>query len=180
MIKQISRAISKGQHTDPDQPERDLLYHVNLAIARNFGGRFGAAEILGRYFSYKFNVLDRFPVAQRLTPNVRELIHMNMSDRDSRYLMLIGRPDVLRFILETYFKEQILESRTIVGSKLANDQSKEEYGFRALSDIILYVEKGISIILYGMEDIYSSLYDLFNQNFAVYGEKRYCRIALGA
>jgi hypothetical protein len=31
-----------------------------------------------------------------------------------------------------------------------------------------------------MEDIYSSLYDLFNQNFAVYGEKRYCRIALGA
>ena len=105
---------------------------------------------------------------------------MNMSDKDSRYLMLIGRPDVLRFILETYFKEQILESRTIVGSKLANDQSKEEYGFRALSDIILYVEKGISIILYGMEDIYSSLYDLFNQNFAVYGEKRYCRIALGA
>ena len=31
-----------------------------------------------------------------------------------------------------------------------------------------------------MEHIYSSLYDLFNQNFATYGEKRYCRIALGA
>ena len=31
-----------------------------------------------------------------------------------------------------------------------------------------------------MEDIYSSLYDLFNQNFTVYGDKRYCRIALGA
>ncbi len=94
--------------------------------------------------------------------------------------MLIGRPDVLRFILETYFKEHIQESRTIVGSKLENDQKKEEYGFRALSDIILYVEKGISVILYGMEDIYSSLYDLFNQNFSVYGDKRYCRIALGA
>ena len=31
-----------------------------------------------------------------------------------------------------------------------------------------------------MEHIYSSLYDLFNQNFAVFGDKRYCRIALGA
>ena len=87
---------------------------------------------------------------------------MNLADRDSRYLMLIGKPDILRFILDKYFKEEILESRTIVGSKLENDQRKEEYGFRALRDIILYVEKGISIILYGMEDIYSSLYDLFN------------------
>jgi len=78
---------------------------VNLAFARNFGGRFGAAEILGKYFSHNFDVQDKFPVAQKLTPNVRELIQMNMSDRDSRYLMLIGRPDVLRYILETYFKE---------------------------------------------------------------------------
>jgi hypothetical protein len=74
MIKQISRAISKGQHTDPLQPERDLLYHVNLAINRNFGGRFGAAEIIGKYFSSKFDVQDKFPVAQKKTPNVRELI----------------------------------------------------------------------------------------------------------
>lgn len=31
-----------------------------------------------------------------------------------------------------------------------------------------------------MDHIYSSLYDLFNQNFATFGDKRYCRIALGA
>jgi len=31
-----------------------------------------------------------------------------------------------------------------------------------------------------MEHVYSGLYDLFNQNFAIFGEKRYCRIALGA
>ena len=78
---------------------------MNLAIARNFGGRFEASEILGKFFSKKFDVLDKFPIAQKLTPNVRNLIQMNISDRDSRYLMLIGRPDVLRFILETYFKE---------------------------------------------------------------------------
>lgn len=72
------------------------------------------------------------------------------------------------------------EKRSIVGSNLENDISKEEYGFRSLSDIILYAEKGISIILKDMKHIYSSLYDLFNQNYTRYGDKSYCRIALGA
>lgn len=68
----------------------------------------------------------------------------------------------------------------MVGSNLENDLNKEDYAFKSLNDIILYVEKGIPIILKGKDHIYSSLYDLFNQNFAVYGNKRYCRIALGA
>ncbi len=56
----------------------------------------------------------------------------------------------------------IRDRRTIVGSQLDYDKNKEEYGYRSLSDIILYVEKGISVILKDMEHIYSSLYDLFN------------------
>jgi hypothetical protein len=68
----------------------------------------------------------------------------------------------------------------MVGSKLEHDVDKETYGFRSLNDIILYVEKGISLILKDKEHIYSSLYDLFNQNFAVFGDKKFCRIALGA
>jgi hypothetical protein len=111
---------------------------------------------------------------------VRDLVGMNLDDKNSRYLMLIGRQDVLRSVIEMNFRLNFQESRSIVGSKLENDLKQEEYGFRALSDIILYVEKGISVVLDGMEDIYSSLYDLFNQNFMVYGNKRYCRIALGA
>ena len=68
----------------------------------------------------------------------------------------------------------------MVGSTSESDLNKEDYVFKSLNDIILYVEKGIPIILKDKDHIYSSLYDLFNQNFAVYGNKRYCRIALGA
>ncbi len=32
--------------------------------------------------------------------DVRKLIEKNMADKDSRYLMLIGRSDVLTYILE--------------------------------------------------------------------------------
>lgn len=105
---------------------------------------------------------------------------MNLEDRDARYLMLIGNPDVLTYLMERIFRDLIQDSRIMVGSNLENDLNKEDYAFKSLNDIILYVEKGIPIILKGKDHIYSSLYDLFNQNFAVYGNKRYCRIALGA
>jgi hypothetical protein len=57
----------------------------------------------------------------------------------------------------------------MVGSHLENDISKEEYSFKSLSDIILLMEKGIPIILNGMDHIESSLYDLFNQKFSISG-----------
>jgi hypothetical protein len=60
----------------------------------------------------------------------------------------------------------------MVGSKLENDLNKEEYAFKSLNDIMLYIEKGIPLILKEKDHIYSSLYDLFNQNFAVYGDKK--------
>ena len=60
----------------------------------------------------------------------------------------------------------------MVGSNLENDLNKEEYDFKSLNDIMLYIEKGIPIILKEKDHIYSSLYDLFNQNFAVYGDKK--------
>lgn len=82
--------------------------------------------------------------------------------------------------MQKIFKEQIQENRILVGSSLENDLNKEEYALKSLNDIILYVEKGIPIIIMGKDHIFSSLYDLFNQNFSVYGNKKFCRIALGA
>jgi hypothetical protein len=105
---------------------------------------------------------------------------MNLEDRDARYLMVIGNPDILTYLMERIFRDLIYDSRIMVGSNLENDLKKEEYAFKSLNDIILYAELGIPIILKGKDHIYSSLYDLFNQNFAVNGNKRYFRIAIGA
>ena len=48
---------------------------------------------------------------------------------------------------------------------MENDINQEEYGLRSLTYVILYAEKGISVIFKDMDHIYSSLYDLFNQSF---------------
>ena len=55
-----------------------------------------------------------------------------------------------------------IEKILMVGSNLVSDLNKEEYALKSLNDIILYVEKGIPIIIKDKDHIYSSLYDLFN------------------
>ena len=39
LIKQISREIKKGEYLKAQNPDDELLYHVKVSIARNFGGR---------------------------------------------------------------------------------------------------------------------------------------------
>lgn len=174
LIKHVARDIKK----DGIANRRELAAIAKMAIDRNFGGKLHANEIMGQIFAKHQGIEEIYQEIPHC--DVRELIEKNMADKDSRYLMLIGRSDVLTYILEQQFRKRFKHSRIMVGSHLENDVSKEEYGFKSLSDIILLMEKGIPIILNGMDHIESSLYDLFNQKFAISGENRFCRIALGA
>ncbi|CAG9322655.1 unnamed protein product [Blepharisma stoltei] len=178
LIKQASKQLVVNNFLDPQQ----IAGVVKRAIERNFGGKEGAAGEMGSIFMKLHGFENIYPYCEP-NINILDLIKENLKDPSSRYLMLIGRVDAVSFILDKHL-HSLLERRIIVGSKLKDDISQEEYGFRSLSDIILYMEKGISIILKNMDHIYSSLYDLFNQNFAVSGEgegeRKYCRIALGA
>ena len=76
----------------------------------------------------------------------------------------------------------------MIGSQFENDiesndeksnEYNEEYSFKTLNKIQVYMEQGNIMILSGLSSIYPSLYDLFNQNFSVVGGKKYARIALG-
>jgi hypothetical protein len=42
------------------------------------------------------------------------------------------------------------------------------------------MENGNLLILKNLESVYPSLYDLFNQNFTIYANKNYARLAIGA
>ena len=95
--------------------------------------------------------------------------------------MLITKSDSASFILDSFLNEYVREKITYVGSKFEDDINKDEYIFRILSDSILFMEKGWTVIMQDMDTVYGSLYDLFNQNFTIIGENnKYCRIALGS
>jgi len=63
---------------------------------------------------------------------------------------------------------------------MPGDEQGQEYSIKLLSDVILYTERGIALVLKDLDYIYSSLYDLFNQNFSEAAGRKYCRVALGA
>lgn len=48
-----------------------------------------------------------------------------------------------------------------------------------LNDILICMEEGYLVILNSLESLYQSLYDLFNQNFEVLGNDKFCRVAIG-
>ena len=174
IIKMVSREFKRTVSTH----EHDLLEIVKRGLERNFDGEPVALRKIMGIFTRIQCCQEAFSKFKNST--ALELIESNLRDTDARYLMVISYGDSGTYILERFLHKQIIENQVIVGSPFEEDVEKEEYGIRCLSDIILYMEKGVSVILKGLEDIYSSLYDLFNQSFAISGGRRRCRIALGA
>jgi hypothetical protein len=118
------------------------------------------------------------PNGQDIIP-VTDLIQANLEDSQARHLMLITSGDSAINILKQSLTQLKKETVTIYGSRFEEDLS-EEYNCRILSRIILCMERDCILILRDLESIYGSLYDMLNQNYAVVGNRKNCRVALGA
>jgi len=109
----------------------------------------------------------------------------HINDYLSRYLLLITRSNIGIYLLTSFLKS-INENNSfsnytiLIGSMFIDDIQKEEYTSKILRKIKINMEKDTILILKDFESIYTSLYDLFNQNFIKIKGKKYARIALGS
>ena len=171
-IKYISREFKHSQ--DPQDLNRILF----KAFERNFGGRLDAIRRI-EIFLKELIEANSMEVKLRYTP-VLELIKENIEEEGSRYLMIIAQKEVAMYLLEN---ERIVSSsnrKVMIGSSFESDQNKEETTSRQISEVIRYLDTDSTLIFMDMDSIYTSLYDLFNQNFTKGGSRNYCKIALGA
>ena len=120
--------------------------------------------------------------------NIKEKIKNNLiehkDDYTSRYLLLITRTNIGIYLLSSFIKSiygnnDYNNYTILIGSIFIDDVLKEEYTTKVLSKIKMNMEKDTILILKNFESIYTSLYDLFNQNFVKVRGKKYARIALG-
>ena len=151
--------------------------HVNISLQRNFGGLPGEETKIQKIFLDKLK--KRMVWSNQEIIPVTELIQRNFEDPYARHLMLITSGDSAIGILERSLAKVEKETITIYGSRFEEDLS-EEYNYRILSRIILCMERDCILILKDLESIYGSLYDMLNQNYAVVGSRKNCRVALGA
>ena len=184
LLKQVTREIN---HNYNNYNEMKLSILKN-ALYRNFGGLNDSTDRIINIFSRYMNLDNSFISLNSnsnsnsaiLSNDIISLVKQNLEDRDSRFLLLFTNGESASYILDTYLKLNLKERVFIIGSEFSSDKNKEEHSFKLLSDIILFMESGSSIILKNLDQIYGSLYDLFNQNFMIVGDKKNCRIALGS
>jgi len=171
LIKQVS---SKLVQRDANKQVEDIVIE---AVERNFGGIPGSIKRFKEILTQESMVY-----AERVNVSlpVIDLVGANLQDPTSRYLMIVSNSNYGTYILEHFFARHSSRSQILVGSNFDEDLSKEEYSFKTLSNIIIHMEKGDSIIMQNLDSIYPSLYDLFNQNFTIVSKRKNCRIALGS
>ena len=152
------------------------FHEVNISLQRNFGGLPGEVTNIQKIFLDKLKKLI-ISSAQDVIP-VTKLIQANIQDLQARHLMLITSGDSAIGILKQSLEGLKKETITLYGSRFEEDLS-EEYNYRILSRIILCMERECILILKDLESIYGSLYDMLNQNYAIVGCRKTCRVALG-
>ncbi|XP_023932493.1 E3 ubiquitin-protein ligase rnf213-alpha-like [Lingula anatina] len=174
LIKYVT--ASEGETVEDDWETvywNETPKRIKMGLLRNFGGLPSERNDIVNIFTEKLGA------GCKLNVNVDDLVRQNLKDKLARHLMLITNGDAAVGILERSLKKLDRECEVIFGSQFEEDQ-QEEYNYRILSRIILCMERGVILILRDLENIYGSLYDMLNQNYTIVGNKRNCRIALGA
>ena len=155
--------------------EKDILKIRTLsaikAIERNFGGYEGSVVEMKKIFyeiSKYNNINHRY--------NIVENISDNFKDPNSRYLLLISKNSTSQNLIEQIIQKEKKQSVIYIGSQFKGDKS-ESYTEEILYKIQMQMENEVILILKGLEIIYPSLYDLFNQNFSEFNGNKYAKIS---
>ena len=118
-----------------------------------------------------------------------DMIRESITDKSSRHLMLITKGDfAFSFLQQLSKKSESIKLVFLIRSQFEDD-STDEYEYRILNIIIGIMKTARTLVLYGLDKVYSCLYEILNHgpNYALilgetYTEKNrfLCRVAFGA
>ncbi len=175
LIKYVSREYYqkieiKEKKIDENQKVKILLE----GIERNFGGLDDSIIKFKDIFqkNYKSNIKNNY--------NALENIEKNLKDEESRYLLVICKTSLSKFLIEYILKKEKKNNfHFLLEGHFIKKSSQEYYIAKILNKIQAYMNTETVLIMKNMELIYPSLYELFNQSFTKQGTKKKVRIALG-
>ena len=185
LIKKVVFDLTVAAFSGVDKPLKSVM---KSSICRNFGGIPGNIEKVLTQYNNTVSEHTEYTDLQikDFTYNTITLIRENIQeitnqfDYIPRYLLLFtnNNPNTV-YLLNHYLNSELSSYKVIIGSKYKRDIEQEDYIFKVLNEIILNMEKGTCIVLKDLNYVYGALYDLFNQNFSIIGNRKNCRVALG-
>ena len=179
LIKNVGRHLLKLGKKQIDINIID--FRSNASVERNFGGiQFDDINKTTSIEKFK-NFLSIYyeNIQLRGEYEILERIKENITDLESRYLLIISKSSINISLLESVLPEK-KQYCYYIGSQFENDIQSEQYILNILNKIQLHMGEGNLLILKNLESVYPALYDLFNQNFTVVGGKKYARISIGS
>ena len=185
LIKNASINLS-NKYNNYKEIDDNILYQIYIdSIERNFSGiefkindfeKITSLQVIKNIFKAhifpNYLVLKEYDVVQRIRENIFDL--------NSRYLLVIADPSISSCLLTSILINTNKNYSFFIGSEFEEDHKSEEYSLNVLNKVQLLMEQGNILILNNLESVYPNLYDLFNQNFTVLGNKNYARLAVGS
>ena len=174
------KKVLKVFETKDKKKEKNLLIRIGIeSLERNFGGLEDSIDRIKNIFKNIYKT-ESFNLGKSES-KLENIIEKNLNDSNSRYLMIISEgndgSDIIKYLLESKIKKEKDKCIELVGSKYKKDIKSGKYSEEILNKIKYLMEKDFILILKDLDMIYASLYDLFNQNFTVMGDKQFARIA---
>jgi len=196
LIKYLSVKIKETINNKNNINEKFLAQLAIKALGRNFGGlninenKYITGlniiiEKLSEVDNEVKNILKEKIIINYVKNKIMDNLIEHTNDYLSRYLLLITKSNIGIYLLTSFLKSingnnSFSNYTILIGSMFIDDIQNEEYTSKILSKIKINIEKETILILKDFESIYTSLYDLFNQNFVKVKGKKYARIALGS
>ena len=161
--------------------EKDIWLSGIESIERNFSGlkfdKKSSVELVKEnYIPFIPDYIKNTNINNYKNNEVK-MIHDNIFDPKSRYLLVISKPSISCHLLKFILKDK--KYSIFFGSKFKQDFKNQEYHYKIMNKIQVYMEKGGIIILKDFDYIYPALYDLLNQNFTVVTNRNFARISIG-
>ena len=176
LIKCFMRELKKNKEKLEDINENEDILLLDIAVKsliRNFGGLNDSIDkIISEFKNIYNNFNDNY-----YRYNVLECIEDNIKDYNSRFLMLVANSNIIKYlenVISSHNKKYIF----LTGNKLKI--KNEGYIEDLLNKIQIYMNQDNVLILQNLEEIYPSLYELFNQNYIKIGDKSFSKIAFSS
>jgi hypothetical protein len=139
---------------------------------------FGGTEIFKKLFANELQSqadIQLFSKDYLDEYSVLDLINQNIQDKASRFLLVKSEGEVIDNIFIEKLREfnntdKIVDWRGIKG---------KENSIELLSTLKSYISLGYVVIMKNLDELYGSLYDLFNQKYMEIDGRKYCYLYFG-
>jgi len=157
----------------------ELVLSRNTSSSTYPGLMFSSSQVFKKFFLNKFSSDPECEILRqkdfmRNAP-IFELICSSTLDPTSRFMLVQSEGEIVENILIENIRT-ILKEEKIVDWR---GVSKKESNLELFSNIKSYISLGYFVIMKNLDELYGSLYDLFNQKFTEVDGRKYCYLYFG-